>query len=134
MSGESNDVDKNVVADFVKMIPNLCNGYKAEDIFNADETGLFYRAMPDKTLANKSDSCKGGKLAKERLTVLLCASSRGEKLKPLVIGKSAKPRCFKNANIKEFPILWRSNRKAWMVMDLFSEWLTIIKRKFKLEN
>lgn len=34
-----------------------------------------------------------------------------EKLPLLVIGKSAKPRAFKN---KEVPLGYKSNRKAWM--------------------
>jgi hypothetical protein len=45
--------------------------YKPQDIFNCDETGLFFRALPDKTLAQKKSACKGGKIAKERLIVLL---------------------------------------------------------------
>jgi len=48
------------------------------DMFNYDETGLFYHAMPDKTLAQKGDAVKGGKLVKERLTVLICCSASGE--------------------------------------------------------
>jgi hypothetical protein len=59
--------------------------YKPEDVFNADKTGLFFRTLPDKTLGVKGEACKGGKLAKERVTVLLACSSTGEKLKPLVI-------------------------------------------------
>jgi len=43
--------------------------------------------MPNKTLAEKGDTVRGGKMAKERLTVLLCCSASGEKLKLLVIGK-----------------------------------------------
>jgi hypothetical protein len=55
--------------------------------------------LPDKTLAPKGEACKGGKLAKERITVMLASSSTGEKLKPLVIRKAKQPRCFKNKNI-----------------------------------
>ena len=39
--------------------------------FICDETGLVYRTMPDKTLAEKGDPVKGGKLAKERLTAVV---------------------------------------------------------------
>jgi hypothetical protein len=39
--GESADVDDNVVDDFRSKIGKIVEGYKAEDIFNADETGLF---------------------------------------------------------------------------------------------
>ncbi|GFW43797.1 uncharacterized protein TNCV_4771461 [Trichonephila clavipes] len=42
-----------------------------------------------------------------------------EKITPLVIGKSAKPRCFKGIN--SFPTKYRSNKKAWMTTELFNE-------------
>ena len=33
----------------------LMDGFKPEDIWNTDETGRFYRALPDKTLAEKNE-------------------------------------------------------------------------------
>ena len=67
------------------------------DVFNADETGLFYLCLPDKTLSFKGQQCSGGKQSKERITVRVACSSNGsEKLPLFVIGKSIKPRCFKN--------------------------------------
>ena len=70
---------------------------KLKDIYNVDESGLFYHLMPARTLAFKGDNCNGGKNSKDRLTVLLCANANGsDKMTPLIIGKSQKPRCFKN--------------------------------------
>ena len=58
--------------------------YDPRDIFNADETGLFFKCMPDKTITFREDKCFGGKRITERVTVLLCANMTGtEKLKPL---------------------------------------------------
>ena len=34
-------------------------GYGARDVFNADETGLFFRLLPDKTLLFKGEDCQG---------------------------------------------------------------------------
>ena len=53
-----------------------------------DETGLFFRALPSKSLVNINDNRKGGKRSKERLTVMLCTSAVDEKERTLVIGKS----------------------------------------------
>ncbi|CAF4641859.1 unnamed protein product, partial [Rotaria magnacalcarata] len=65
------------------------DGFNENDVFNADETGLFYRATPDRSLVLSNEECKGGKKSKERLTVLLYSNLTGtEKLKPVVIGKS----------------------------------------------
>ena len=69
------------------------------EVFNCDEAGLFYHAIPDKILAQKGDAVKGEKLAKEMLTVLFCYSVSGEKLKPLVIGKARKPQAFNGMNV-----------------------------------
>jgi hypothetical protein len=33
---------------------------------------------------------------------------------PLMIGKAAKPRCFKNLKINNLPVIWRNNKKARM--------------------
>ncbi|GBO34733.1 hypothetical protein AVEN_235769-1 [Araneus ventricosus] len=66
-------------------------GYDDRDIFNAVETGLFYRILPD-----KGEKCSSGKISKERLTILLCCNMLGDFETPVVIGESKKPRCFKN--------------------------------------
>ncbi|GFV60915.1 tigger transposable element-derived protein 6 [Trichonephila clavipes] len=51
-----------------------------------------------------------------------------EKITPLVIGKSAKPRCFKGIN--SFPTKYRSKKKAWMTTELFNEWREVVKSVF----
>ncbi|KFD47718.1 hypothetical protein M513_11396 [Trichuris suis] len=82
---ESNEVPVEVLEDFIAKFRYFASGFKEEDIFNADECGLFFKAMPDRSLVLKGDKCKSGKLSKERFTMLLCASATGEKWKPLVI-------------------------------------------------
>ena len=95
--GEAESVDQNDVDEWqTNCLPALLKQFKAEDTFNADETGLFYRCLPDRTHVFKNDKCVGGKLSKERLTVLVTASMVGEKLPLLVIDKSANSRGFKN--------------------------------------
>jgi hypothetical protein len=55
----------------------------------------FIDRCPKKSLIQKGEKCKGGKLSKERLSVLFCCSATGEKLKPLVIVNAARPLVFK---------------------------------------
>lgn len=96
--------------------------YSPSDIFNADETGLFFRLLPDKTLEFKGVDCHGGKNSKEGVTVMVCSNMSGnEKLPLLVIGKSKKPRCFKG--IKALPTAYEANKKAWITSELFTAWL-----------
>jgi hypothetical protein len=83
---------------------------------------IICRLEPDRTLATKR--LAGRKVNKERLSVALCANADGShKLKPLIIGKFERPRCFKNIRIQSMPMTYRNNAKAWMIASLFQEWL-----------
>jgi hypothetical protein len=82
----------------------------------------------------KGENCTGGKMSKERLTVLLCGNMVGEMEKSLVIGKAAKPNCFKNMKINNLPVIWRNNKKAWMTAATMEEWLNMFNAKMKKEN
>ncbi|GBO04384.1 Tigger transposable element-derived protein 4 [Araneus ventricosus] len=102
--------------------PGIIRNYDEKDIFNADETGLFHKLIPNQTFKFKGEKCVGGKLSKVRITILVCANMNGsEKQKLTVIGKSQKPRCFKN--VKKLPVDYRSSKKAWMTSDLFQKYL-----------
>ena len=95
-------------------------------LYNADETGLFYRLLPEQTLASKTteDHAKGFKHCKERLTVLVTVNSTGtHKLKLLTIGKSQRPRCFRGKDAGTMPSYWKANKTAWMTTDIFTWWL-----------
>jgi hypothetical protein len=94
----------------------------------------FFQALPTKSLAIKGEKCTRGKISKERLTVLLCGNMMGEMEKPLVTGKAAKPRCFKNLKINSLPVIWRNNKKAWMTAATMEEWLNMFNAKIKKEN
>lgn len=131
--GESASVDISICSQWIDELNQLLNGYDPRNIFNTDETGLFYKCLPDRTLTFKDEKCHGGKLSKDRLTVLLACNMDGsQKLKPLIIGKSAKPRCFKG--IKSLPTAYRSNKKSWMTTELFNEWLTSVNSDMKKEK
>ena len=38
---------------------DLTAGYLPADIYNADETGLYYCALPDRSMIVHGDLCKG---------------------------------------------------------------------------
>ncbi|UYV77755.1 hypothetical protein LAZ67_15002168 [Cordylochernes scorpioides] len=99
------------------------SGYDPANIYNSDETGLFFQLIPDRTLAHKDENCRGVKRMKQRITVLLCCNStETDKRRLLIIGKSAKPRCFRNFS-PHFYCTYTSNSKAWMTSSIFQEWL-----------
>ncbi|CAF3992847.1 unnamed protein product [Rotaria magnacalcarata] len=63
------------------VLPGVIEGYDLNDAFNADETGLFYKAAPSGTLAVSGTHPTGGKTPKDRLTVLLLCNSTGTEKK-----------------------------------------------------
>jgi len=80
INGESATVDETVVEDYVSTtLPNLLRDYDPKDVFNMDETGLFYKLLPNRTLQFKGERCHGGKKRKERLTVALAVNMDGTK-------------------------------------------------------
>jgi len=57
------------VDDWNNKLVETCEGFVPKNIFNLDETGLFFRALPNRTMCLKSENCSGGKISKERITV-----------------------------------------------------------------
>ncbi|KAL3701008.1 hypothetical protein R1sor_019030 [Riccia sorocarpa] len=99
--------------------------YELKDVFNMDETGLFYKLKPNRTLANAH--VPGEKSSKERIIVTLTCNMDGSvKLPPLVINRAMKPRAFSRRNIKNpanLGIQWFANKKVWMTGDIFEQFL-----------
>jgi len=54
--------------------PRIQDRYAASEIYNCDETGLYYRALPEGTMCFKNEKLSCGKKSKERLTVLLTSN------------------------------------------------------------
>ena len=97
-------------------------GYDRDNIYNADETGLQYRELPNRTLAASDErQVFGRKQKKERITVLVCANATGtHKIPLLLIGKSDRPYCFRKIN--KLPVEYRGQEKAWMNKKVFMDW------------
>ena len=92
LAGESAEVSVESTDAWLESLASLLGGYEPRDVYNADETGLFFNVLPDRTLAYKGEPCHGRKHSKDRLTVLLCVNSDGsDKQVPIVLGKSPKP-------------------------------------------
>ena len=134
--GEGGATDETQVNDWKTRLPEIIEAYAPRDRYNFDETGLVWRGLPSKTLRVKGDHCKGGKKSKERLTVALLVNQTGEFEKPIVIGKCAKPRSFKNSkpDSPRFPVRWHYTKNAWMTSDIFETETRRFNEKMKREN
>ena len=90
VSGECGDVQEAAIAGWMERLKILISGYQPEDVWITDGTmGVFYRAPPDKSLAEVKKGCRGGKKAKERFTISSFISAAGGQEPLIVIAKSA---------------------------------------------
>ncbi|XP_071093603.1 jerky protein homolog-like [Haliotis cracherodii] len=126
VSGESKSADVESAAAYPTILQDIIDaeGLQDEQIYNADETGLYYRMLPDKTLAEKNDPRQktGFKKAKQRVTVLLACNKTGHhKLKPLVIGTAKNPHALHHVNRSTLPVVYQSSKNAWMTAYIFKD-------------
>ncbi|OWY96640.1 CENPB protein Homeodomainlike, partial [Phytophthora megakarya] len=107
--GESGSVNMATIDEQIKRLRAVIQQYAVADVYNFDETGLFYKLCPDKIIARQL--FEGAKKSKTQITVALACNADGSDMRePLFIGHANKPR-------------YRNNKKAWMTAVLYREWL-----------
>ena len=123
---EKMSADTDCVSDFKKTLSEFIEKEQLtlNQVYNCDETGLYWKALPSKTLASqKEKTTPGYKVHKERVTILACANATGDhKLKFTMIGKAKKPRALKDLNPRALPLKYMGQTNAWMDCDWFQEW------------
>ncbi|XP_043494104.1 tigger transposable element-derived protein 1-like [Polistes fuscatus] len=123
---EAASADETAAMNYREVLAKIIDdgGYCPDQVFNADETGLFWKKMPSRTFIAKSEKTASGfKAAKDRITLLLCSNASGAKmLKPLIINKALHPRALKGISLAEYPIHFMVNKKAWVTSTLFVTW------------
>lgn len=128
LSIEGEKMSSNIAAGelFVGELRKIINDEKltADQVYNCDETGLYWKALPTKTLAAANEaSAPGRKMMKDRITILACSNASGShRLKLALVGKSKNPRCFKNVNMEALPVHYFNQKSAWMNVDVFTQW------------
>jgi Tc5 transposase DNA-binding domain len=69
--GESLSSDLDAVVPFIEKLRKIIQerNLTPDQVYNADESGLFWRVLPSKTLAHSGEkSASGMKISKERIT------------------------------------------------------------------
>ena len=70
VAGEEGDVSEITVSSWTERVKELTLNYVApQDVWNMDESGAFWKALPERSLTEKRKRCRGGKQAKQRATV-----------------------------------------------------------------
>lgn len=118
LHGEGGSADLEAIELNLPIIIRKTDKYPLRDIYNMDETGLFYSMAPDRTIASRQ--IEGAKKDCIRLTIALTSNADGtHKLQPFIIGHATKPRCFKKKTGEELGFYYRNNQKAWMTAKFF---------------
>ena len=121
LHGEAGSIDL-YASDEMIQIRETISQYEAKDIFNCDETSLYWKMIPDRSLT--TTVVPGRKKQKARISALFYCNQTGkEKLPIWFIRRAKKPRCFGRIIPANLGFVWRNNTKAWMTGVIFQDWL-----------
>ena len=120
--GEADSVDCAQLAVNRMDLKELIGQYSPRDIFNFDESALFYRLSPKKTLATVNRY--GKKSEKDSITVAMCCNMTSTEKMDLVVHRQVEEtQAFCKANTKQMEFLCFNNQTAWQTRSTFAEWL-----------
>lgn len=133
--GEANDAKEDGAASFrSNILPRLLEKYEEKDIFNADETGIMWRMLSNRSYVfAKSRNIRGSKKLKDRLTILVTVNMTGTEKLGLVIGKSKNPLSFRG---RTFPstLEYDYSTKGWMTTVIWEKYLKRINQRMRFQN
>lgn len=108
--------------DEMKAIATIAGDYEEDDIYNMDETGLFWRMVPSRGLLTSRQP--GFKKNKDRISLVFCTNASGSDRFPVWMIRRAKtPRCLRHQSITTMGGVWNWNKKAWMTTEIMMRWL-----------
>ncbi|GBM16268.1 Tigger transposable element-derived protein 6 [Araneus ventricosus] len=112
LCGEAADVYPSSFEYWQESLPLFLAEYDEKNIFNMDENGTLFRAFPNKSMIQKSEEGRGGKIPKERLNISFCVNEAGDKEKPLVIWRCQRPKYFKGRDLNRLGVSWSEDQLA----------------------
>ena len=113
------------------------HGVKLPCIYNADQTGLYYRKLPNRMFVSpeKRKKARGTKLMKDkdRITVMVCVAADGSQQPLCVVGTAIEPRCFKSLTdwhkqltVQGTPCFYTNQSKAWFDTTVTLWWFNTV--------
>ena len=119
------------------LVPTLSR-YSPNDIYNGDETALFYKSLPHRTYCFDGDKPAGSAKRKDRLTLLIITNMDGSDHRKLsVIGKSKTPRCLQKKykmQVKDMSVDWYASKNAWMTGEIHHQIMSKLNNEMRLSN
>jgi hypothetical protein len=127
--GEAGKVDLQQLEIDLTEVRSIIDDYPLTDVYNMDETALYWKSSPDNSLA--SEELQGGETDKSRITATFCCNADGShKLDIFFIAKALRPRAFKGIkHIESLGCQWKKTGKGWMNGTVFQEFLDWFKQQ-----
>ena len=119
------------------LVPTLSR-YSPNDIYNGDETALFYKSLPHRTYCFDGDKPAGSAKRKDRLTLFIITNMDGSDNRKLsVIGKSKAPHCLQKKykmQVKDMSVDWYASKNAWMTGGIHHQIMSKLNNEMRLSN
>ncbi|XP_064090867.1 tigger transposable element-derived protein 1-like [Macrobrachium nipponense] len=127
LQGEAAITDKEAAAGFPTCLAEIIRdgGYTADQVFNMEETGLFWKCVPDHVcMSEEEQTAPDQKVSKKRVTVLLGSNASGDfRLKPLLVYLNENQRALKGIFRSQLPVTWKANKTACVTVSIIEKWL-----------
>ena len=122
------DADESGARQFVQQLSQILENLDIgdENLYNMDETSLFWRRLPKQVLKSASGNAvikeTEEKIKTDRITLAVCANASGSHKLPLfLINKYGNPRALKHS-YTNLPVRYVHNENGWMNAETFHVW------------
>ena len=130
LHGDSGGADQRIKDTWLDTVfRDICTKYNPPDIWNADETGLFYDQLPGFTYVSDDSTPHGSKQSKARITIVLAASMTGQKRRLTMIGRTQSLERVNHDWPRAYDYYSQAN--AWMDQELFDKFCNIWNEELK---
>ena len=120
--------DSEVAEKFPKELKKIITegGYSYKQVFNCDETAIYWKKLPSKTFISiEEQKVKGHKASKERFTLMPIINATGDAfLRPLLVYHSENPKALKGVDKNTLPIVFRSHPSGLNTQVIFAEYMS----------
>ena len=137
--GQSADVDQSALPQQQESLAEELAPFAPIDRYNCDESGLVFNKQPQSSNVRlgKGKQLRGGKDEKTRITTFHIINETGtDKRKIWAVGRVEKPHCFRQqrVNPKNLPVVYRFNKKAWLLTSLWYEFLRLLNEEMRISQ
>ena len=123
---KSGEIPIQTIEASMERLPEICRGYKLEDIWDMDESGCFFVHCQTDVFRKKGGIAREANT--QKFVAFIVGATGGKVTEPIVIWKSKIPRCFRYLEDKSRPanLHYFSNEKSWMNTDIMVKILSML--------